>query len=72
MTTKTGGYAFVKDEEVLLCETNEDYIDGFRKFLSVDERNRIASAAYKKAVQLLSEEAVKKIMHESVERVTSA
>ena len=70
MTTKTGGYPFVKDTEVLLCTTPSDYVDGFRKLLSVNERNRISAAAYAKAESLFSEAAVKKVMEDSINLVT--
>ncbi len=62
MTTKTGGYPFEKDNEVLLCATPDEYVEGFRKFLSADERNRISKAAYRKALSLFSETVLKRIM----------
>ena len=70
LTTKTGGYAFEKDTEVLLCVNTADYVKGFRRLLSLDERNRISSAAYRKAETLFSAAAVKKIMADTIERMT--
>lgn len=70
MTTKTGGYPFEKDTEVLLCQTPEDYVTAFKRLLSSAERNRISSAAYQKAESLFSTTAVKKIMEDTIERVT--
>ncbi len=70
MTTKTGGYPFEKDKEILLCATPEEYVAGFRKLLSTDERNRISKAAYRKAESLFSEDVIKNIMANAIERVT--
>ena len=72
LTTKTGGYPFENGKEVLLCKTPEDYVGGLRQLLDPNRRNEIAEAAYKKADELFSEEAVKKIMKESIERITAS
>ncbi|MBP7114254.1 MAG: glycosyltransferase [Candidatus Peribacteraceae bacterium] len=69
MTTKTGGYPFMEDKEVLLCATPEDYVAGFHKFLSAEERNRISKAAYQKSESLFSEQALKNIMQDAINRV---
>ncbi len=69
LTTKTGGYDFANGTEILLCKNVDEYIAGFRRLLSADERNRISGAAYKKAESLFSKEAVKKIMKEAIEKV---
>lgn len=69
LTTKTGGYAFEKDTEVLLCKNADEYVEGLRKLVSTQERNRISAAAYLKAESLFSEQAVKKIMSDAIEAV---
>lgn len=70
MTTKTGGYPFEKDTEVLLCSTPEEYVEGFKRFLSTAERNRISAAGYQKAHSLFSTETLKGIMEDTIKRVT--
>lgn len=69
MTTKTGGYPFVQGTEVLLCQTPLDYVSAFGQLLSTDERNRISSAGYKKALTLFSGDAVKNIAQSAIENV---
>ncbi len=69
LTTKTGGYDFENVTEVLLCKNVDEYVAGFKRLLSADERNRISEAAYKKAESLFSASAVKKIMREAIEKV---
>jgi glycosyltransferase involved in cell wall biosynthesis len=69
LTTKTGGYPFQIDKEVLLCRSPEEYVDGLRRLLDPAVRNALASAAYAKAHELFSEERMKQIMRNAIEEV---
>lgn len=71
LTTKTAGYKFENGKEVLLCKTPENYVDGLRRLLSTEERNRIAGAAQAKARTLFGEDVVKKTVSDAIEGVIS-
>ncbi len=71
VTTKTGGYPFENDKEILLCATVEEYIAAFRKLMSTDERNRLSHGGYQKAKSLFSEDVLKKIMTDAITQVTT-
>lgn len=67
LTTKTGGYPFVDQEEILICQNAEDYTEGLQRLLSASERNRLSSNAFKKASALFSKEAVQAVMKNAIE-----
>ncbi len=71
LTTKTAGYPFTHGQDILLCDTPEEYAEGLDTLRSSDERNRIAAAAYAKAESLFSEAAVKKIIADAINAVTT-
>lgn len=69
LTTKTAGYPFEDGKDVLLCETPENYVAGLSSLLDPAKRNELAENAYEKAFSMFSEEAVKKIFTDAIERV---
>lgn len=70
LTTKTAGYPFVHGQELLLCATPQEYVEGLRRLLDAEERQRMSDAARGKAESLFGEAAVKRIVREAVEQVT--
>lgn len=71
ITTKTAGYPFEPGKEVLLAQEPDDYVDHLLTLVDPAKRQAQADAAYAKAYRLFSEEAVKKIVSEAIERLTS-
>lgn len=70
ITTKTAGYPFEDGKEVLIANTPKDYVDHLLTLRDASVRQKQADAAYKKAYELFSEQAVKKIVKDAVETVT--
>lgn len=70
LTTKTAGYPFTHEEEVLLCATPQDYGDGLERLLDAAERQRMADKAQAKARDLFGVETVKHIVSDAIGRVT--
>lgn len=70
LTTKTGGYPFLHGEDVMLCETPEDYVEAFKALRSAAARNAMAANAQRKARGLFGEEPLKKVVQDAFERVT--
>lgn len=69
LTTKTGGYPFVHGQELLLCTTPQDYVDGLQVLLDSAERQRMADAAKKKARTFFGEERVQEIVQQALAQV---
>lgn len=69
ITTKTAGYPFEPGREVLLADTPDEYVDHLLLLTDASRRQAQADAAYAKAQELFSEEAVKGIVREVIEGV---
>ncbi len=69
ITHKTAGYPFHDGEHVLLGQTAEDYVEHLMALRSAPRRQKLAEAAYARAQELFSQEAVERIVREAIESV---
>lgn len=70
ITTKTAGYPFEDEKEILLASTPKEYVDHLLTLTDASVRQKQADSAYAKAYELFSEDAVKKIVKDAIEAVT--
>lgn len=71
LTTKTAGYPFADREEVMLCDTPEEYVAAFKALRSAAARATLASKAHAKAKTLFDAEALQRVVQSALDRVTN-
>lgn len=69
LTSKVAGYPFVHNEDLLLCQTPDAYVDGLMQLTNAQERSRLSHAAETKARTLFSEDAVAGVMERAIKSV---
>jgi hypothetical protein len=69
ITNKVAGYPFEDGKEVLLAQTPEHYVEKLLLLRDASVRQGLSEAAYAKAQELFSEEAVMGVMREAIESV---
>lgn len=70
ITTKTAGYPFEPEREVMLADTPDEYVDHLLILHDAARRQKQADAAYNKATMLFSEETVMKTVREAIDLAT--
>lgn len=60
------GYKFINDEEILLAENIEEYIECLGRFRSFDFRRKISKAAETKSAELFSLKKIEKVISDSL------
>jgi len=70
ITTKTAGYPFEPEKEVMLADTPDEYVDHLLILTDAHRRQKQADSAYIKAQALFSEEAVMKTVQQALELAT--